>query len=37
MAVYSTAHPGFDPTATSQMPSDAHLQTGVAASWHLIA
>jgi serralysin len=37
MAVYSTAHPGFDPTATSHMPSDAHLQTVVAASWHLIA
>ena len=37
MAVYSAAHPGFDPTATSQMPSDAHLQTVVAGSWHLIA
>jgi len=37
MADYSTAHSGFDPTATSQLPSDAHLQTVVAASWHLIA
>ncbi|HTO63401.1 MAG TPA: calcium-binding protein [Bradyrhizobium sp.] len=37
MAVYSAAHPGFDPTATSQMPSDAHLQTVVAGAWHLIA
>jgi hypothetical protein len=37
MADYSAAHPGFDPTATSQMPSDAHLQTVLAASWHLIS
>ena len=37
MADYSATHPGFDPTATSQLPSDAHLQTVLAASWHLIA
>jgi serralysin len=37
MAAYSDAHSSFDPTAVSQMPSDAHLHTVLAASWHLIA
>jgi hypothetical protein len=37
MADYSAAHPGFDPTANAQMPADAHLQTVLAASWHLIS
>jgi hypothetical protein len=37
MADYAAAHPGFDPAASAQMPSDAHLHTVLAASWHLIS
>ncbi|CCD86381.1 conserved exported protein of unknown function [Bradyrhizobium sp. ORS 285] len=37
MATYTQTHPGFDPTAASQLPSDAHLHDQVAAAWHVIA
>jgi len=34
MASYSAGNPGFDPTAATQAPNDAGLQTAIAASWH---
>jgi hypothetical protein len=34
MATYSAGTPGFDPTSATQAPSDAGLQTTIAASWH---
>ncbi|BAM87106.1 conserved exported hypothetical protein [Bradyrhizobium oligotrophicum S58] len=37
MATYAQAHPGFDPTMASQLPTDAHLHDQVAAAWHVIA
>ncbi|UFZ03193.1 DUF2974 domain-containing protein [Bradyrhizobium ontarionense] len=37
MATYAQAHPGFDPTAASQMPTDQHLHEIVAAAWHVNA
>lgn len=37
MAAYSTAHPGFDPTAASTMPTEANLHALLSASWHLIS
>ncbi|MGY3448388.1 calcium-binding protein [Bradyrhizobium sp. USDA 4353] len=37
MATYAQTHPGFDPTATSQLPDDAHLHDQVAAAWHVMA
>ena len=37
LPVTNKAHPGFDLTAVSQVPSDAHLHTVLAASWHLIS
>jgi hypothetical protein len=37
MAAYTTAHPGFDPTAAVQMPTDTALHTAVAAAWHINA
>ncbi|WP_257167391.1 calcium-binding protein [Bradyrhizobium sp. SRS-191] len=37
MATYAQAHPGFDPTVASQLPSDAHLHDQIAAAWHVMA
>ncbi|CCE02711.1 calcium-binding protein [Bradyrhizobium sp. STM 3809] len=37
MATYAAAHPGFDPTVASQLPTDAHLHDVVAAAWHINA
>ena len=37
MAVYASAHPGFDPTVASQMPSDPHLHDVIAGAWHINA
>jgi serralysin len=37
MAAYATAHPGFDPTAASQVPSDAHLHQTITGAWHINA
>jgi hypothetical protein len=34
MATYSTAHPGFDPTAVSAAPNDSTLQAAIAVDWH---
>jgi hypothetical protein len=34
MATYSASNPGFDPTATSQAPSDTTLQNAITSSWH---
>jgi len=35
MSAYTQAHPGFDPTLASQMPTDAQLHDHVAAAWHV--
>jgi serralysin len=35
MATYAGSHPGFDVTATAQLPSDAQLHAIIAASWHV--
>jgi hypothetical protein len=34
MATYTANNPGFNPATASQMPTDANLQTAIAASWH---
>jgi hypothetical protein len=34
MATYSAGNPGFSPTAVTQAPADAQLQTAIAAAWH---
>ncbi len=34
MATYTANNPGFDPTQTSQMPTDSSLQSAIAAAWH---
>ncbi|MGJ4940384.1 hypothetical protein ACQR1W_07400 [Bradyrhizobium sp. HKCCYLS1011] len=35
MSAYAQAHPGFDPTVASQMPSDAQLHEIIAGTWHV--
>ncbi|WP_316163719.1 calcium-binding protein [Bradyrhizobium sp. SZCCHNRI20481] len=37
MATYAQAHPGFDPTVASQLPTDAQLHDQIAAAWHVNA
>ncbi|MGJ5201400.1 calcium-binding protein [Bradyrhizobium sp. HKCCYLRH1030] len=37
MATYVQAHPGFDPTVASQLPTDAQLHDQIAAAWHVNA
>jgi Ca2+-binding RTX toxin-like protein len=34
MATYSAQNSGFDPTSSSQAPSDSTLQSAIAAAWH---
>ena len=34
MATYTANNPGFDPTQTSQMPTNSSLQSALAAAWH---
>jgi hypothetical protein len=34
MATYAANNPGFNPVTAAQMPSDASLQSAVAAAWH---
>jgi len=34
MATYQTAHPTFDPTTATTMPTDTTLQNAIAADWH---
>ena len=34
IATFQSAHPIFNPTTTTSMPTDTTLQNAIAASWH---